>query len=92
MANVLHHKVVASLPAALEANSIYLVRVGSGFDQYITNSSGQIVAYPMNRPASVPVLLASGALSAIALLGGTSLPITLSDGSSALLPVTLNGE
>ncbi|MDF3932161.1 hypothetical protein [Pseudomonas citronellolis] len=91
MAKVLHHKVVATLPSTLEANSIYLVRVGTGFDQYVTNSTGQIVAYPMNHPASLPVLLNGGALVALALAGGSSLPLLLSDGSSALLPVTLNG-
>jgi hypothetical protein len=91
MAKVLHHKVVASLPSTLEANSIYLVRVGTGFDQYVTNSSGQVVAYPMNHPASLPVLLGSGSMAALALAGGSSLPLILADGSSALLPVTLNG-
>lgn len=90
MATVLHHKVVASLPAVLEANSIYLVRVGAGFDQYVTNSSGQIVAYPLNHPASLPVLLTSGSMSSIGLVGGNALPIILTDGSSVLLPVTLN--
>lgn len=58
MASVLHHKFVAALPAVLEANSIYFVRVGTGFDQYITNSSGTIVAYPINRE---PLIVAGSA-------------------------------
>lgn len=49
MAKVLQHKVVSALPAPLEANSIYFVRVGTGFDIHVTNSSGTIVAYPINR-------------------------------------------
>ncbi|QRY79626.1 hypothetical protein JVX91_00495 [Pseudomonas sp. PDNC002] len=49
MAKVLQHKVVSALPSPLEANSIYFVRVGTGFDIYVTNSSGTIVAYPINR-------------------------------------------
>lgn len=36
------HKVVSALPAPLEANAIYAVRVGEGFDLYITDSTGQM--------------------------------------------------
>jgi hypothetical protein len=42
---VKHHKVVSSLPVVLEASSVYYVRVGTGFTQYITNSTGTVVAY-----------------------------------------------
>lgn len=52
MATVKHHKVVASLPAELEADALYLVRSGSGFDLYVTNHSGMIVAYPLNAPSA----------------------------------------
>lgn len=45
---LLQHKVVSTLPVLLQPNSIYYVRNGTGFDQYITNSSGIIVAYPEN--------------------------------------------
>jgi hypothetical protein len=48
MATIKHYKVVAALPSTLVADSIYLVRVGTGFDLYVTNSSGTIVAYPAN--------------------------------------------
>lgn len=48
MAIVKHHKVVAALPAQLEANAIYYVRAGAGFDVYVTNASGTLVAYPAN--------------------------------------------
>lgn len=48
MAIVKHHKVVAALPAELEANSIYYVRAATGFDVYVTNSAGTVIAYPAN--------------------------------------------
>jgi hypothetical protein len=41
-------KVVASLPGTLVANTVYLVRVGTGFRPYVTNSSGTIVSYPLD--------------------------------------------
>lgn len=49
MAQVKHHKFVAALPAELEADAIYYVRAGAGFDLYVTNSSGTIVAYALNK-------------------------------------------
>lgn len=48
MAQVKFHKFVAALPVTLEADSIYYVRVGAGFDIYVTNSGGTIVAYALN--------------------------------------------
>lgn len=42
------HKYVSALPAQLEANSVYFVRSGAGFDLYVTNSSGTIVSYSAN--------------------------------------------
>lgn len=44
-------KVVSSLPGTLVANTLYLVRIGTGFRPYVTNSSGTIVAYPLDPPA-----------------------------------------
>jgi hypothetical protein len=41
------HKVVSALPATLAANAIYAVRVGAGFDLYITDSTG-LVAHKVN--------------------------------------------
>lgn len=43
------HKYVSTLPAELEANSIYFVRRGVGFDMFVTNQSGTVVAYPINN-------------------------------------------
>lgn len=79
MGKVLHHKVVASLPTTLEANSIYLVRRGAGFDQYVTNSSGMIVAYPQNQPA--------GALGATFDGGGAT--ITVGSACEVVLPYSM---
>lgn len=45
---VLQHKVVASLPVLLQPDSIYYVRNGTGFDQYITNRVGIVAAYALN--------------------------------------------
>ena len=65
MALIKQHKFVAALPATLEADSIYFVRTGVGFDQYVTNSSGQIVAYPANDKwdALKTPAIAAGALA-----------------------------
>lgn len=49
MSSVLQHKVVSSLPTPLQASSIYYVRVGSGFDIYVTNETGTVVSYPINN-------------------------------------------
>lgn len=65
MALIKHHKYVAALPATLEANAIYYVRAGDGFDLYVTNSSGQVVAYPANAKwdALKAPAIAGGALT-----------------------------
>ncbi|MBO6511009.1 MAG: hypothetical protein JJ979_21420 [Roseibium sp.] len=51
MASVGFHKVVSTLPDPLEANAVYYVRAGAGYDMYVTNSSGTIIAYGANVPA-----------------------------------------
>lgn len=53
MAVLRFSKVVNALPATLEANTLYMVRRGSGFDFFATNGQGSIVAYPLNAPAAV---------------------------------------
>jgi hypothetical protein len=53
MAVIKHHKHVAALPATLEANSVYYVRTGAGFDIYVTNDSGLVVAYPLNTQSDL---------------------------------------
>lgn len=49
MSTIKQHKVVASLPALVESDSIYYVRVGRGFDIYVTNSLGAITSYSLNH-------------------------------------------
>lgn len=61
MAQLKTHKFVAALPPELEADAIYFVRSGSGFDLYVTNHSGTTVAYPANKGEFAP--LASPALA-----------------------------
>ncbi len=53
MAQFKTHKYVAALPPELEADAIYFVRAGDGFDLYVTNTSGTVVAYGLNK-AGVP--------------------------------------
>lgn len=45
---LLVQKVVSSLPDVLTPHTIYLVRVGQGFDLYVTDSTGQI-AHKINN-------------------------------------------
>jgi hypothetical protein len=56
MSGFVAKKVVSSLPATLEADTLYFVRVGDGFDMYLTNSIGLVTAYAVNQssdPASI---------------------------------------
>jgi len=43
MANVSWDKIVSALPAVLEPNKVYAVRLGSGFDLYQSDSTGSSV-------------------------------------------------
>lgn len=51
------HKFVNSLPVELERNALYFVRIGTGFDLYVTNNLGTVInAYPLNVPdATAPI-------------------------------------
>jgi len=87
VATVLHHKVVASLPAELEPNSIYFVRRGAGYDQFVTNATGLVVAYPMNLSApELAVALSDGQLARMPLDARGEIPIQLADGSLSSVP------
>jgi len=57
MSVIRQHKVVAALPAPLEANSLYYVRAGTGFDVYVTNSTGLIAAYNLNASATLDAIV-----------------------------------
>jgi len=45
--SVIRFAKVASLPATLQPNTMYLVRVGAGFDLYVSDATGSM-AYPVN--------------------------------------------
>jgi len=51
MTAITQHKVVSALPGTLLPNAHYYVRVGEGFDHYLTNSSG--AAIPLNTSLSI---------------------------------------
>lgn len=91
MATIKHYKVVAALPAVLEPDAIYLVRVGSGYEQFVTNGSGTIVAYPMNNPRAVAFFRGDGTREDIPLTTNGELPFFLSDGTPANIPVVTSG-
>lgn len=46
---VILRKEVAALPVILEPNTLYFVRVGTGFDTYLSDTTGAI-AYKQNQP------------------------------------------
>lgn len=61
MPQLLAKKIVAALPGSLTANTLYMVKAGVGFDLYLTNDQGTVVAYPLNvkapsAPVTQPVL------------------------------------
>lgn len=47
MALISVYKVVSSVPASLDSNALYLVRTGTGFDFYVSDSTGS-VSYQIN--------------------------------------------
>lgn len=52
MSIIKFHKVISNLPSTLEPNAIYAVRVGEGFDLYISDNSGNL-AFRVNSSGSV---------------------------------------
>lgn len=48
MGKAYQEKHVNSLPGTLTANTKYFVKRGDGFDMYMTNNTGTIIAYPLN--------------------------------------------
>lgn len=89
-------KVVSALPSTLVADTIYMVRVGTGLDIYVTNSSGTIVAYKTNADLNAAALgtrmtaaeteislkAAKGANSDITSLTGLTTPLSISQGGT----------
>ncbi len=71
MSNIRFAKVVSSLPAVLEPDTLYLVRVGAGFDLYVSDATGS-VAYPVNAFSRMPLVRRTEAPRAAGLMTGTS--------------------
>lgn len=87
MANLQAYKVVSSLPGTLAADAIYAVRVGSGFDLYITDSTG-LIAHKANGAAAMTWdYLATNWTAAPAQLGTA----TVSGQAGAVFSYTLSG-
>jgi hypothetical protein len=57
------HKVVSSLPGVLEADSVYFVRVGAGFDLHVTNGVGQITSYQLNSSGGGSVIKGTASIT-----------------------------
>lgn len=51
MSAIRFSKIVAALPPTLAANTVYLVRVGAGFDLYVTDATG-VTAHALNMAAA----------------------------------------
>lgn len=76
-------KVVASLPSPLTPNTIYAVRVGTGFDLYISDSTGA-VAHQVNERADGSSAINDSATTLSNTWSASKINTTLGDIQSAL--------
>lgn len=88
-----YHKVVAALPSTLDPNSVYYVRVGTGFDLYVTNDAGLVAAYQLNPdPKTVSALTVSANITLLNSMHGFVLnvvgdaPVSVSFDPANLIP------
>lgn len=72
MGTIRFAKVVSSLPGTLDPDTLYLVRVGTGFDLYASDATGSI-AYPVNAPAQIAYPKRSATPKIVGDAGGTAL-------------------
>lgn len=85
MAAFKSYKVVSALPGTLDADSVYFVRVGNGFDLYVTNNGGTITAFKVNVPSVLSPLAIDAGTGALE-IDLTTLPTaTISDPAAFLL-------
>jgi hypothetical protein len=96
-------KVLSSLPSQLEADTVYAVRVGTGFDLFITDSTG-LIAHKVNSagvantyetvnknlPASNAAFAYSGGVLT-SITYGNGVVKTLGYSAGVLTTVTLSG-
>ena len=75
MSNIKASKTVNTLPGVLQSSTIYFVRSGTGFDIFVTNESGTIVAYPLNQSGGSPGIIDGG--------NAFSVPVSNIDGGGA---------
>ena len=84
-------KEVAALPSLLEANTIYVIRTGMGFDLYITDNTGSI-AHKLNGCATAltsPVFsYTNGVLTGITYTDGSFKTFTYINGKIATIDLT----
>ena len=81
MASFAFSKVVSALPGVLTANTIYAVRVGAGFDLYISDMTGA-AAHKVNSIGPETVFALTGVTPAINAENGTIQTWTLSANAS----------
>lgn len=77
MPNFKADKVIASVPTALVANSLYVVRAGAGFDLYCADNSGSI-AHRLNNERVHLKLGSNFGTASTSLVAVTGLSYTLS--------------
>ncbi|MDD5360410.1 MAG: hypothetical protein PHI79_03430 [Sulfurovaceae bacterium] len=58
MGTIKFRKEVSALPAELSTNTLYMVRVGTGFDLYVSDSTGS-VAHKINSSNSLDIIEAA---------------------------------
>jgi hypothetical protein len=85
MATVIVSKVLSALPGTLVANTIYLVRVGTGIDIYVVDSTGTI-AYKTNASlgSTVSALTNSAGVVNVDLSKGDYFTLTLAANVTSL--------
>jgi hypothetical protein len=87
-------KEVAALPATLIANTIYAVRRGTGFDLYITDSSG-LIAHKLNNsddPLKSPVFTyVSGKITGISYEDGSTKVLSYTGDQLSQIDLLRNG-
>lgn len=90
MATIRFAKVVASLPATLDPDTLYLVRAGAGFDLYCSDATGSI-AHAINASGSGSGSIANA--GAIAWPKRTATPRIVGDvGGTALTTLALTAS